>query len=79
MNLRQDVVLLHYPQYRLGILVDPLALQPQPHPPVAVGLPHMGLLLLEKLTQFRVWLWPSLAVNEVIVAASGNPEECAHD
>ena len=59
-------------------MVDALVLQPQPHPPVTVGLPYMVLLLFQQLSQLRVWLWPSQTPDKVIIAASGDPKEGAH-
>ena len=34
-NFRQQIVLLHDPQYSFGVTVDILPLEPQPHPAVA--------------------------------------------
>ncbi len=74
-DLGKHTVLLHHSQYRFGMPVDPLALQPQPRPAVAAGLADTGLLLLEKLTQFSIRLWPFQTMSEIIITASGDTKE----
>lgn len=44
-DLRQRLIFLHYPQHSLGVAVDALTFQPQPHPCATIGLPGMDLLL----------------------------------
>ena len=78
-DLRQHLILLHDPQHSFGIAVDALTLQPKLHPPVTIGLPDAGLLLLKKLPQLRIRFWPTQTVDKIIVSAPGYPEELAHD
>ena len=40
----QDVILFHHSQHCFGVVVDPMLLQPQPHPSIAIGLPASLLL-----------------------------------
>ena len=77
-DFRQDAMLFHDPKYSFGVVVDPLAFQPEVHPPVPAGLETAPLLQAKLLSQSKIFLGLSQALYIIIVTASGNAKEPAH-
>ena len=78
-DLGQQTVFLHNPQDGLGIAVDALLFQHQPHPSVSVGVEAALPLLRDDSRKKRVFLRPAQTVDEIIVPAPGYLEKSAHD
>ena len=70
---------IHDTQDSLGIAVDALLLQHQPHPAVAIGTKAAFLLLRDDFCKSRVFLRPAQSMDKIIISASGYLKEAAHD
>ena len=78
-DFRQQVILLHNSQYSFGIAENILGFQPQPHPPITVGVRIAFPLLCDELSKSCILLRLAKAMGKGIVSASGYSEEFAHD
>ena len=78
-DLREQPVFLHDTQDSLGIAVDALLLQHQPHPAVAIGMKAALPLLRDDFRKSRVFLRPAQSMDKIIISASGYLKEAAHD
>ena len=78
-DFRQQIVLLHDPQYSLGVAVNLLTFQPPPHPSVSVCTKATFTLLSNQFRKGCILLRTAKAMDKSIVAASGYSKEFAHD
>lgn len=78
-DLRQQIILLHDPQYSFGIAENVLTFQPQPHLPIAVSLEAAFLLLCNAFCKSSLLLRPARAMDKGVAAASGYCKKRPHD
>ena len=61
----KQTIFFHDSQYCFGVPVDPLTLQPYPHPAISVGFSAIFLLILDKLTQLLLNTLKNLHITAI--------------
>ena len=78
-DFRPQVILLYNSQYSFGIAENILVFQPQPYPPITVGMRVAFQLLCDEFSKSRIFFWLAKTMDKSIVVASGYSEEFTHD